>query len=434
MSLFERVRGWLRGASEPPAAAPPAAAAQPPTEPPVAEEPSVGARAPEEISARTLATAKDDRVALAAYEALVASLGEASAIAEARRALASASLPALRVRLARALDARGDDEAVEALLSRMPESTSGPGVTPAPEPLLLEAWARRAEVAERRNDRAAARALWERVLARDVSYPRARERLARLRGDTAPRALGDAGATVMAEGALTRGRYRVVRELGRGGAGTVFLARDVALDREVALKVYHRRGRVDRERWLHEARTPAVLEHPGVVRVLDVDEPLLAIAMEVTEGSVKEAVRGRVPLERVLGWARSLVDTVGWLHGRGLVHRDLKPSNMLLRRGRIVLTDFGLAAALGTNGAAGGGEGTSGYMPVEQRRGEPASAAMDVHALGVSIDEMLGACDPAELADADLAALRAVLGATRATAPTARPKLDDVRRVLASRT
>jgi hypothetical protein len=59
---------------------------------------------------------------------------------------------------------------------------------------------------------------------------------------------------------------------------------------------------------------------------------------------------------------------------------------------------------------------------------------MDVHALGVSIDEMLGACDPAELADAELAALRAVLGATRATAPTARPKLDDMRRVLASRT
>jgi hypothetical protein len=81
VSLFERVWGWLRGASGPPAAAPPAAAAQPPT---VAEEPSVGARAPEEISARTLATAKDDRVALAAYEALVASLGEASAIAAAR--------------------------------------------------------------------------------------------------------------------------------------------------------------------------------------------------------------------------------------------------------------------------------------------------------------------------------------------------------------
>jgi len=291
------------------------------------------------------------------------------------------------MRVGRSLDARGDDEALEAVLSRMPESED------VLEALLLEAWARRAEAAERRNDGDAARVLWERVLSRDVTYPRAKERVARLRG-TEGGPSRDGGATVMAEGALTRGRYRVVKELGRGGAGTVFLAEDVSLGRQLALKVYHRRGRADRERLLHEARMPAELEHPGVVTVLDVDLELFALAMEVTDGSVKDAARsGELGADRVLAWSRSIVETLGWLHGRGVVHRDLKPSNLLVRRDRVVLTDFGLAARLG--GGAGpamahAGEGTAGYMPPEQRRGEAPSTAMDVHALGVSIDEMLG--------------------------------------------
>ncbi len=421
MSVFDRFRGWLRGAPDVKDQAD-----APAVTPPVAEAEASTPEAPADrgLAASALAGATDDRAAIEAYEKVVAELGEARAIAEARRALANASLPALRVRVARTMDARGDDEAVEAVLSRMPESAD------VPEALVLEAWARRAEVAERRNDPDAARVLWERVLSRDVSYPRAKERVAQLRGGSMPRA-GDGGATVMAEGALTRGRYRVLRELGRGGAGTVFLARDVGLERDVALKVYHRRGRVDRERLLHEARTPATIEHPGVVRVLDVDEALFAIAMEVTDGSVKDAARTGVPIERVLAWARSLVDTLGWLHARGLVHRDLKPSNLLLRRDRVVLTDFGLAAPAGTvgmPGASSGGEGTSGYMPIEQRRGEPASPAMDVHALGVSLDEMLGwsTTAPSDRPPS----LAPLLARMRAPEAAARPALEEVRRVL----
>jgi predicted Ser/Thr protein kinase len=416
VSVFDRLRGWLRG--EPDAKVEPGALAETPPAAVEVRDPEP----PPAVAVGALASATDDRAALEAYEKVLVELGEARAIAEARRALANASLPALRVRVARTMDARGDDEAVEAVLSRMPETAD------VPEALVLEAWARRAEVAERRNEPDAARVLWERVLARDVSYPRAKERVAQLRGGSMPRA-GDGGATVMAEGALTRGRYRVVRELGRGGAGTVFLARDVGLDRDVALKVYHRRGRVDRERLLHEARTPATLEHPGVVRVLDVDEALFAIAMEVTDGSVKDAARHGAPIERVLGWARSLVDTLAWLHARGLVHRDLKPSNLLLRRERVVLTDFGLAAPIGTvgmPGASSGGEGTSGYMPPEQRRGEPASPAMDVHALGVSLEEMLAWSAAGDRA----ASLAPLLSRMRAADPAARPALEEVRRAL----
>jgi predicted Ser/Thr protein kinase len=418
VSVWGRVRGWLGGTPEP---ADPASEAQPKADE-VAPAPQTVEAATPSGPAQLLASCTEDRAAIELYDEVVAELGEARAIVEARRALTSASLPALRVRVARTLDARGDDEGVEALLSRMPE---GPEIA---EALVLEAWARRADVAERRNDADGARVLWERVLARDVGYPRARERVTQLRGGTLRRA--DAGATVMAEGALTRGRYRVVRELGRGGAGTVFFARDVTLDRDVALKVYHRRGRADRERLLHEAKVPATLEHPGVVRVLDADLELFAIAMELTEGSVKDAARpGELPIERVLGWARSLTSTLSWLHARGLVHRDLKPSNLLLRRDRVVLTDFGLATPIGATVAAatvGGGEGTAGYMPPEQRRGDPASFAMDVYALGVSLEEMLAWADVASRP----AALGPLIAAMRAAAPTSRPTLEDVRRVI----
>ncbi len=431
MSVWDRVRGWF-GGEEPDAAPPSSVDAKVPANAPAAAgaKPAGEAvevddgvtRAPVD-AAQVLAAATEDAPAIESYEKVVAQLGEARAIAEARRALAVASLPALRVRVARTLDARGDDDGVEAVLSRMPE---GPEIA---EALVLEAWARRADVAERRNEPDAARVLWERVLARDVSYPRARERVTHLRGGSLRRS-GDAGATVMAEGALTRGRYRVVRELGRGGAGTVFLARDVTLERDVALKVYHRRGRADRERLLHEAKVPATLEHPGIVRVLDADLELFAIAMELTDGSVKDASRpGDLGIERVLGWARSLTSTLSWLHARGLVHRDLKPSNLLLRRDRVVLTDFGLAAPVGVTLAVatvGGGEGTAGYMPPEQRRGDPASFAMDVYALGVTLEEML-AWSGSTPRPSSVAPL---LAAMRSADAASRPSLDDVRRVI----
>ncbi|HJL22038.1 MAG TPA: serine/threonine-protein kinase, partial [Polyangiaceae bacterium LLY-WYZ-15_(1-7)] len=252
---------------------------------------------------------------------------------------AEAPLEMLALRVAEALSARGDDDAAWEELQPLLEGID------APLPACLLA----AEIAERRGDEEGALALYERILARDLDFPRARERAARLRdrGD-AKRDL--AGATIATDGALARGRYRVEKELGRGGAGTVFSAYDLRLDRRVALKVYHRRGRVERERLLVEAQTPAGIEHPGVVRIFDLDPRLGAIAMEwVVGGSVRvELGRGAVPAERARRWIATALEALAFVHGRGVVHRDLKPSNFLLREDdRVVLTDFGLAVKKG---------------------------------------------------------------------------------------
>lgn len=416
MSVFERVRRWLgtapSDANDDAPVAPPRVASEPMAPPSVAAPPDPlgvieeDVRAGREISDVALLRALSDL------------RFEVAAVERARAVLAKALAPATRIAVARWLDARGDDAAVGEVLT--PMSDVDPSLVGESE--RLEAWFRLAELAERRGDVDAARAWIERVLARDVEYPRARALRARLSEAAEPPTREAAGATVMAEGTLRRGRYRVLAELGRGGAGTVFVADDTQLGRRVALKVYHRRGRIERERLLHEARTPTELDLPGVVRVFDVDPELGSIAMELTDGSVKDA-RGALSAARLVAWTGSLIETVGALHARGLVHRDLKPSNFLVRGERIIVTDFGLAAREGTVDRAAG-EGTSGYMPPEQRRGEAAHASMDVFALGVSLAEMNGWL---AVPDARLGALAARMAVEDARG---RPTLSEVRAVL----
>lgn len=317
-------------------------------------------------------------------DALCASGREVRAIALARRILARhPDATALALRLADVLSGRGDDDGARDALRPLL-------ALPDPQPA---AWMLAGEIAERSGAIDEALAYYERVLAYDLDWPRARERVARLRESHHRTAL--AGATLMTDGALARGRYRLERELGRGGAGTVFAARDVELDRRVALKVYHRRGRVDRERLRVEARTAASLEHPGVVRIFDLDEQLGAIAMEhVHGGSVRQRLRrGAVPIAQVERWARTALEALAYVHSRGFVHRDLKPSNFLLRDDdRVVLTDFGLALPAGGTPMfeSPGGEGTLAYMPPEQRAGAAAEASADVYAFGASLREVLG--------------------------------------------
>lgn len=154
--------------------------------------------------------------------------------------------------------------------------------------------------------------------------------------------------------AALAGRYSIVREVGRGGMGIVYLAREVALDRLVALKLLPpdmaaRPGL--RERFLKEARTAARLSHPHIVPIYAVDEVdgFVFFAMAYVEGgTLGERIRDRGPLSnadavrllREVSWA------LGYAHLNGVVHRDVKPENILLEQasGRAMVTDFGIAA------------------------------------------------------------------------------------------
>lgn len=351
------------------------------------------------------------------FEQVCAEGREARAIELARRILAHhPDLTDLAFRVSDALASRGDTEAARALLEPALALASPP------LPVLMLA----GELAERQGDAATAVQLYEHILARDIDYPRARARVMRLREERDNRR-DLAGATLLTDGALARGRYRISRELGRGGAGTVFAARDGQLGRMVALKVYHRRGKRERERLIVEARTPARLEHPGVVRVFDLDPALGAIAMEwVQGGSVRREMQvGALRLDRAQRWLLTAVDAVAFIHEHGFVHRDIKPSNFLLRGDdRVVLTDFGLAARAGelVEGVGGGGEGTLAYMPPEQRAGAPAHPAQDVYAFGASLREVLGrVAGPVPAGWLELAA-----ACTRKD-PETRPALLDIR-------
>jgi serine/threonine-protein kinase len=329
---------------------------------------------------------------------------------------------ALAHALAVLASSRGDDAAASAFLAPVLGAAVAPGDLRARALLLA------AEIAERRGDAAEALAHYERILASDLDFPGARERAARLRGAAARgTASGAAGATLLADAALSRGRYRVLRELGRGGAGTVFEARDVRTERLVALKLYHGRSPADRERLRAEARVPAGLDHPGVIRVLDVDEALVALAIErVPGGAIRDALRaGAVPVARARRWLRSIAEALAFLHASGFVHRDLKPSNCLLRADdRVVLTDFGVARRIGeAPPPESAGEGTLGYMPAEQRAGGPAAPSADVHALGVTAREIAAA----SVGDAaDVKALAALAAWCAAANPADRPSVAQI--------
>ncbi|WP_344589834.1 serine/threonine-protein kinase [Actinomadura vinacea] len=200
---------------------------------------------------------------------------------------------------------------------------------------------------------------------------------------------------------LVAHRYRLLAELGRGGMGVVWRARDEVLDREVAVKeMLMPAGLAEVERSamarraVREARSAARLSHPGVVKVFDVvvEEARPWVVMELVRGrSLHQEIRLGGPLrpDRAARIGRQLLGALGAAHAVGILHRDVKPGNVLLDEatGRAVLTDFGIAVIEGeaTLTQDGGVLGSPAYIAPERMRGGRALPESDLWALGATL-------------------------------------------------
>ena len=202
--------------------------------------------------------------------------------------------------------------------------------------------------------------------------------------------------------AALEGRYRIESELGEGGMATVYLADDIKHERKVALKVLKQElaAVVGAERFLAEIKTTANLTHPHILPLFDSGEAdgFLFYVMPHIEG---ESLRDRLdrehqlPVDDAVQIAKNVAEALDYAHRQGVIHRDIKPANILLLDGKPVISDFGIALAVGAAGGhrlteTGLSLGTPHYMSPEQATGDGnVGPATDMYALGCVLYEML---------------------------------------------
>ena len=202
-------------------------------------------------------------------------------------------------------------------------------------------------------------------------------------------------------------RYRVERELGRGGMATVYLAHDLRHDRPVALKVLRPElaASLGPERFLQEIRIAARLQHPHILPVHDSGEAAgrLWYTMPYVEGeSLRQrmAREGQLPLDQAVRIATQVLSALGYAHAHGVIHRDIKPENILLEGDEAVVADFGVARAITAAGQdrlteTGLALGTPAYMSPEQAAASrELDGRSDLYALGCVLYEMLAGQPP----------------------------------------
>ena len=200
-------------------------------------------------------------------------------------------------------------------------------------------------------------------------------------------------------------RYLFERELGRGGMATVYLARDIKHDRQVAVKVLlpDLSASIGAERFEREIRLAGRLQHPHILGMYDsgVADGLLYYVMPFVEGeSLRDKIdrQGQLPVDDALQIALEVADALGYAHKQQIIHRDIKPENILLSGGHALVADFGIARAIEAGSQkltqTGMAIGTPTYMSPEQGMGEAVGPTTDIYALGCVLFEMLAGEPP----------------------------------------
>ena len=213
------------------------------------------------------------------------------------------------------------------------------------------------------------------------------------------------------EGRLVVGRYRLIRPLGRGGMGAVWLGEDQLAGRQVAVKelrppagVSEAEQDVFRRRALAEARSAARLTHPNAVTLYDVipatpaDDAVYLIMEYVDGATLGQVIEREGPLRepRAAGIALQMLSILDAAHALGIVHRDIKPANiMITAAGQVKLADFGIAHMIGATRLTGSGViGTPAYMAPEQLQGLDITPAVDLWALGATLYDAVAGRNP----------------------------------------
>jgi serine/threonine-protein kinase len=239
------------------------------------------------------------------------------------------------------------------------------------------------------------------------------------------------------KGTVVDERYRLERKIGSGGMADVWVADDLELDREVAVKILHDRFAQDKEfveRFRREAQSAAGLQHPNVVNVFDRGgfRDTYFIAMEYVDGpSLKGLVRGGMGVKDAVDFTRQILAAARFAHRKGIVHRDFKPQNVLIDdEGRARVTDFGIARGEASDiTQAGSVMGTAQYLSPEQAQGKETTPRSDIYSIGVILYEALTGQVPFEADSAVAVALKQVKETPRrpsAINPKVPPALDAV--------
>ncbi|MED3564298.1 protein kinase domain-containing protein, partial [Bacillus xiapuensis] len=196
------------------------------------------------------------------------------------------------------------------------------------------------------------------------------------------------------------GRYKILEMIGGGGMANVYLAHDMILDRDVAVKILRLDFANDEEfirRFHREAQSATSLVHPNIVSIYDVGEEdsIYYIVMEYVDGqTLKQYIQGHSPLpvEEAIDIMKQLTSAISDAHQNHIIHRDIKPHNILIdRSGNVKITDFGIAMALSATSITQTNSvlGSVHYLSPEQARGGMANRKSDIYSLGIVMFELL---------------------------------------------